>query len=141
VQVRTILRSGAQNLTPRRHYRLAETIAAGHRSQCAQRVPDVYDAADPATGRRLAEKVLAGFGSCPIPEIARLGRTLKQWADALPGYLRTAGTINGGAGAVTARLSRAAASPQASGTARSIGYACSLSLEASSSPNSSLKSR
>ena len=106
-KIRTILRSGAENLTLRQQHRLAEAIAADQRHeevyvawQCAQRVRDVYHAADPATGRALAEKILAGFPSCPIPEIARLGRTLKQWADAFLGYFRTGGANNGGTEAV-----------------------------------------
>ena len=106
-KIRTILRSAAENLTLRQQHRLAEAIAADARHeevyvawQCAQRVRDVYHAADPATGRALAEKILAGFPSCPIPEIARLGRTLKQWADAFLGYFRTGGANNGGTEAV-----------------------------------------
>ncbi len=106
-KIRTILRSGAENLTLRQQHRLAEAIAADARHeevyvawQCAQRVRDVYHAADPATGRALAEKILAGFPSCPIPEIARLGRTLKQWADAFLNYFQTGGANNGGTEAV-----------------------------------------
>lgn len=68
--------------------------------QCAQRVRDVYHAADASTGRKPAEKVLASFPSCPIPEIAPLGRTPKQWADAFLGYFRTGGANNGGTEAV-----------------------------------------
>jgi len=39
-------------------------------------------------------------GSCPIPEIARLGRTLNQWRDAFLGYFTTNGANNGGTEAV-----------------------------------------
>jgi transposase len=106
-KIRTVLRSGADNLTLRQQHRLADAIAADTRHeevyvawQCAQRVRDVYHAADPATGRALAEKILTGFPSCPIPEIARLGRTLKQWADAFLGYFQTGGANNGGTEAV-----------------------------------------
>ncbi len=68
---------------------LAAAIAADERHdevhiawQCAQRVRAAYAHPDPARGRQLAEQVVAGFPSCPIPEIARLGRTLHQWKDA-----------------------------------------------------------
>ena len=47
-------------------------------------------------GRRLAEEVVDGFPSCPIPEIARLGRTLKQWNDAFLAYFDTGRASNGG---------------------------------------------
>ena len=42
----------------------------------------------PAAGRALAEKILAAFPSCPIPEIARLGTTLRRWTRSVPGLLR-----------------------------------------------------
>jgi transposase len=44
--------------------------------------------------------VLAAFPTCPIPEIARLGRTLKQWRQAFLAYFHTARSSNGGAEAV-----------------------------------------
>ena len=54
-------------------------------------------------GRRLAEKILASFPSCPIPEIARLGRTLRTWRDAFLGYFTTSGANNGGTEAIKCR--------------------------------------
>ena len=50
---------------------------------------------DHAQGRRIAEKILASFPSCPIPEIARLGRTLNQWREPFLGYFTTNGANNG----------------------------------------------
>jgi len=37
-------------------------------------------------GRRIAEKALASFPTCPIPEIKRLGTILKRWRDAFLAY-------------------------------------------------------
>lgn len=37
----------------------------------------------------MAEKVLTSLPTCPIPEIRRLGRTLKQWHDAFLAYFDT----------------------------------------------------
>jgi hypothetical protein len=51
-------------------------------------------------GRRIAEKVIAGFPSCPIPEVARLGRTLKAWRQQLLAYFDTSGVANGGTEAI-----------------------------------------
>ena len=48
----------------------------------------------------LAEQAVEGFPSCPIPEIARLGRTLKQWKDAFLAYFDTGRASNGGTEAV-----------------------------------------
>ena len=39
---------------------------------------------------------MATFVSCPIPEVARLGRTLKRWQNEFPAYFDTAGASNGG---------------------------------------------
>ena len=44
--------------------------------------------------------MLAVFPSCPIPEIARLGRTLKQWREAFLAYFTTGQSSNGGTEAV-----------------------------------------
>lgn len=48
----------------------------------------------------IAEHVLESLPSCPIPEIARLGRTLRQWRDAFLGYFDTSGASNGGTEAI-----------------------------------------
>jgi transposase len=40
-------------------------------------------------------EVIASFPACPIPEVARLGRTLKQWKMAIPAYFDTNGASNG----------------------------------------------
>ena len=37
----------------------------------------------PAQGRRLAAHLIQRLPACPIPKIARLGRTLRKWKDAL----------------------------------------------------------
>ena len=63
---------------------------------CAQQLRSVYHQTSQTDGKRIAEKVLASFPTCPIPEIARLGRTLNQWRDAFLGYFTTAGANNGG---------------------------------------------
>ena len=40
------------------------------------------------------------FPSCPIPEVARLGRTLKAWRAQVLAYFDTAGVSNGGTEAI-----------------------------------------
>ena len=68
--------------------------------QCGQQLRRVYHQRDPAAGRQLAEQIVASFASCPIPEIARLGRTLKKWQKEFLAYFDTAGASNGGTEAV-----------------------------------------
>ncbi|WP_255662308.1 transposase [Kocuria sp. CCUG 69068] len=50
--------------------------------------------ARPEQGRRLVAEILAAFPSCPIPEITRLGRTLRRWRSAILAYFDTAGASN-----------------------------------------------
>jgi transposase len=44
--------------------------------------------------------VIASFPTCPIPEVARLGRTLKAWRQQVLAYFDTGGVFNGGTEAI-----------------------------------------
>jgi hypothetical protein len=50
--------------------------------------------------RERATKILESFHTCPIPEVARLGRTLRRWRDAFLAYFTTDRANNGGTEAV-----------------------------------------
>lgn len=91
--IRMILRCGQEKLTDRQRARLDKAIAADERHDevlvawlCAQQLRSAYKATSPVEGRRIAEKVLASLPTCPIPEIKRLGKTLKQWREAFLAY-------------------------------------------------------
>ena len=106
-RIRTIVRCGQERLTDRQRARLTTALAADERHvevevawRCAQLLRDAYAAASLADGRVIAEKVLASFPTCPIPEIRRLGRTLAQWKDAFLAYFTTHRANNGGTEAV-----------------------------------------
>lgn len=105
--IRTMLRAGQENLTDRQLARLDAAVAAHEAHdevhiawQCTQSLRAIYHTASPAEGRRLAEKIVASFPGCPIPEIARLGRTLRQWKPQLLAYFDTGGASNGGTEAI-----------------------------------------
>ena len=105
--IQTILRAGAENLTDKQRARLTaaiETDPAHDESfvawQCAQQLRSTYHAKDLTEARRIAEKVVESFHTCPIPEIARLGRTLRRWRSAFLAYFTTARANNGGTKAV-----------------------------------------
>lgn len=105
--IQTILRAGAEHLTERQQARLAKAIAAdpAHEEvhvawQVAQRLRSAYTATNLTAGRRIAEQVLAGMSSCPIPEVARLGRTLTRWRKAFLAYFTTGRANNGGTEAI-----------------------------------------
>ena len=99
--IRLLLRASRDRLTKRQQERLhaAFTAEEAHISvevayHCAQHVRDVFHQATPAHGRRLATHLMKRLPTCPIPEIARLGRTLRRWKDAHLAYLDTAGASN-----------------------------------------------
>jgi transposase len=105
--IRTVLRAGVEHLSERQQARLAKAIAADDRHeevhlawQVAQRLRSAYTAENLAVGKRIAESLLEGLASCPIPEIARLGRTLKQWSESFLAYFTTGRANNGGTEAI-----------------------------------------
>jgi transposase len=106
-RIRNILRAGVENLTDRQRDRLTQAFAAHERHvevevawRCAQQVRSAYHHDTHAAGRTIAETILASFATCPIPEVARLGRTLKQWRSEFLGYFDTNGASNGGTEAI-----------------------------------------
>ena len=105
--IRNILRCAQERLTDRQQTRLSTAFAADERHievdvawQCVQQLRSVYHQQSRAEGRRIAEKIIDTLPSCPIPEIARLGKTLKQWKAAFLGYFDTGGANNGGTEAI-----------------------------------------
>jgi len=129
--IRTMLRAGAEKLTDRQRARLDRAICADERHlqvwlawTCAQQLRSAYRHTNPVEAKKIAEKVLATFRTCSVPEVARLGRTLKQWR--VPGLLRTRrAPATAAPKPSTASSSSTAASPAASATATTTGYACS----------------
>jgi transposase len=67
--------------------------------QCYQQLRSIYHAT-PAKGRQIAIKLLDSFHTCPIPEVARLGRTLRAWKAQILAYFDTSGVSNGGTEAI-----------------------------------------
>ena len=57
-------------------------------------VREVFHQDTPTQGRRLAAHLIEPLPACHIPEIARLGQTLRKWKDALDAYFDTAGASN-----------------------------------------------
>ncbi len=112
-KVRRLLRHGVEHLTARQRARLNAALAAGDPTDevavawsCYQQLRAAYNATNPATGRSIAEKVLASFPSCPIPEVARLGRTLRAWRTQVLAYFATRGVTNGGTEAINLSIEK-----------------------------------
>ena len=101
-QIRLLLCASRHRLTPRQQERLREAFTAdeAHISVevaylLTQQVREVFHQDRPAQGRHLAAHLIQRLPTCPIPEIARLGRTLRKWKDAILAYFDTAGANNG----------------------------------------------
>nr|WP_246006232.1 ISL3 family transposase [Georgenia muralis] len=102
-KVRNVLRAGADRLTSRQWDRLERDLPAGDPDgevllawQCYQRLRSVYHLPDLAEARKVAEHIVATFHTCPVPEVARLGRTLRRWKTQFLGYFTTNRASNGG---------------------------------------------
>jgi len=105
-QVRGLLRHGVEHLTDRQQAKITTCLDAGDPTdevnitwQCYQQLRSIYHAT-PTKGRQIAIKVLDSFHSCPIPEVARLGRTLRAWKAQILAYFDTNGVSNGGTEAI-----------------------------------------
>jgi transposase len=105
-KIRGLLRHGAEHLTERQQAKIIACLNAGDPTdevnltwQCYQRLRSIYHAG-PTRGRAIAQKVLDSFPSCPISEVARLGRTLRAWRTQILAYFDTSGVSNGGTEAI-----------------------------------------
>jgi transposase len=105
-KIRGLLRHGVEHLTERQQAKISACLDAGDPTaevnvawQCYQQLRSIYHAA-PAKGREIAIKVLDSFHTCPIPEVARLGRTLRAWKTQILAYFDTHGVSNGGTEAI-----------------------------------------
>ena len=105
--IRPVLRAGRERLSPRQQNRLASAFAAhpDHVAvevayQCAQDVREVFHQPTLPRGQRLAEQLIEKLPSCPISEIARLGKTLRRWRTAFLACFDTDGAGNGGSEAI-----------------------------------------
>jgi transposase len=100
--VRRLLCRGAEHLTDTQRAKLEAALQAGDPTlavtvawHCAQALRAVYHVTDAAAGRRQAERLLTSLAGCPIPEVARLGRTLRAWRTEFCAYFDTDRVSNG----------------------------------------------
>lgn len=106
-KIRGLLRCGAEHLTERQRARLDTGLQLGDPDfevtvawHCYQQLRSAYAAKNAVNGRSIAEQVIASFPTCPIPEVARLGRTLRAWRSQMLAYFATHGVSNGGTEAI-----------------------------------------
>ena len=106
-KIRNALRAGTDKLTARQIQRIEAGLQAGDPNFevtvawcCYQRLRSAFAAANLADGRKIALSIVESFPSCPIPEIARLGRTLAAWMPQFLAYFTTERASNGGTEAI-----------------------------------------
>ena len=106
-KIRGLLRRGREHLSEKQIVKLNTCLVAGDPGwevtmawHAYQQLRSMYQAETPAAGKRIAEQVIASFPQCPIPEVARLSRTLKMWRSHLLARFETHRISNGGTEAV-----------------------------------------
>ena len=106
-KIRRTLLTGKEHLTDRQRARLAKYLPVGDPTgevelawRTYQSVRGIYSASSPAAGKAAAEKLLDTLHTCPVGEVARLGRTLRQWRQQILAYFATGGVNNGGTEAI-----------------------------------------
>jgi transposase len=84
--IRRVLRRRVDHLSIRARARLEAGLVGGDPDgevtiawTVAQQVMALYQQADPARARQQVSELVAALRSCPIAELARLGRTLHAW--------------------------------------------------------------
>lgn len=84
-RIRRTLLTGEEHLTDRQRARLEKYLTVGDPHgevelawRMYQSVRGIYHTTTPAAGRAAAEKILDVLHTCPTPEVARLGRSLRQ---------------------------------------------------------------
>jgi transposase len=114
-KIRGLLRHGVEHLNVKQHTRLQAGLLAGDPHcevelawTCYQRLRAVYaGTASLRERRKLAEKLLDTLHTCPIPEVARLGLTLRAWRAQVLAYFDTDGLSNGGTEAINMLIEKA----------------------------------
>jgi transposase len=106
-RIRRTLLTATEHLTDRQRARLDRYLPLGDPTgevelawSIYQAVRGIYHAPSPARGREQAEQLLDTLHTCPIKEVARLGRTLRQWRAEILAYFTTGGVSNGGTEAI-----------------------------------------
>ncbi len=106
-KIRGLLRRGREHLSEKQIAKLNTCLIAGDPDfevtvawHAYQQLRSMYQAPTPTAGKQIAEHVIGSFHTCPIPEVARLGRTLRMWRQHVLARFDTHRISNGGTEAV-----------------------------------------
>lgn len=116
-KIRRLLTTARENLIDRGTARLEAALQAGDPGfevtiawHVYQELRSMFHASTPAAGRAIALKVLDSFHTCPVAEVARLGRTLRSWRVEILAYFNTGGISNGETEAINLLIEKTRAS-------------------------------
>ena len=105
-KIRGLLRYGIEHLTERQQAKISTCLAVGDPNgevnldeQCYQQLCSIYHAGA-EQGRKICQVCSTASPSCPIPEVARLGRTLNAWRMQFLAYFTTQRANNRGTEAI-----------------------------------------
>jgi transposase len=100
--IRRVLRRRTDHLSVKARARLQAGLIAGDPDgeitlawTVAQDLMALYQQRDPELARARAEQLIVDLRGCPIPELARLGRTLHAWRNELCAHFDHPGVSNG----------------------------------------------
>ncbi|MCZ3386651.1 MAG: ISL3 family transposase [Actinomycetia bacterium] len=106
-RIRNALRASTDKLSAKQVTRIDAGLQEGDPNYevtvawyCYQQLRSAFATTNLREGKKIAVKVLDSFHTCPIPEIARLGRTLRSWSQQFLAYFTTNRANNGGTEAV-----------------------------------------
>ncbi len=123
-KIRGLLRHGVEHLNVKQQARLHAGLLGGDPHcevelawACYQRLRAVYaGTASLRERKKLAEQLLDTLHTCPIPEVARLGRTLRAWRAQVLTYFETEACPTAAPRRSTCLSRRPGASATATGT-------------------------
>ena len=106
-KIRGLLRHGVEHLSPRQVAGLETALEVGDPDWevtiawgCYQRLRSIYHQRTSAAGKQFAADPIAILPTCPIPEVARLGWTLRAWRAQVLACFDTGAVSNGGTEAI-----------------------------------------
>jgi Transposase len=127
--IRRVLRRHRTRLSAKARDRLEAGLIAGDPDggttlawTIAQQLMDLYRLDDPALARNHAEQLIGELRECPIPELARLGRTLHAWRVELCAHFDHPAVSNGPIENLNLKIKNTKRSPADTATSLIAGY-------------------
>ena len=132
--IRRVLRRRRDRLSVKTRGRLDAGHPTGETTLAwtvAQHLMALYQITDPDQARTRTTELITNLPSCPIPEIAKLGRTLHAWRIELLDHFDHPDITNGPTENLNLKIKTPSASPVATAISNIIGYGSCSTTDAS----------